>query len=132
MGGDFYKDDNSPLDHIKNLAHKSFTGKMEKVFAQLRELIILRMEINSNNLEMPKDQFLEMLNKAGFILNPDKSTIRSLDLTKQIQFIIDGGIKFYKCQLRDDGKVVEWDMEEHMKRYPGVLGKRDIKIVFRW
>ena len=129
MGGDFSKGDNSPLDSIKNLAHKSFTAKMEKAFAPLQELIILKMEANESELIMPKNQFLGLLTNAGFILNPDEDG--DLNLTKQIQFIIDREIKFYTLYY-EDGEVREYDMEEHMKTHIGGVAKNDRKIVFRW
>jgi hypothetical protein len=90
MDEDVRKGDNSPLDSIKNLAHKSFTAKMEKAFAPIQELIILKMEANLSELVLTKHQFIELMTNAGFVLNRDRDG--DYELTKQIQFIIDKGI----------------------------------------
>jgi len=129
MGGDFSKGNNSPLDSIKTLAHKSFTAKMEKAFAPLQELIILKMETNESELIMLKNQFLELMTNAGFVLNPDEDG--DLDMTKQIQFIIDREIKVYTLYY-DDGEVTEYAMENPMKTNVLEVCKKDRKIVFRW
>ena len=131
MGGDFRKSDNSPLDNIKNLANKSFTAKMEKAFATLQELIILKMEANECKLLMPKNQFLEIMMNAGFVLNPDGDG--NFNLAKQIQFIIDREIKVYTLYHDDnDGEVKEYDMEDPNRFGTKYVTKNNRQIVLRW
>ena len=103
MNEDVRKGDNSPLDSIKNLAHKSFSAKMQNAFAQIQELIILKMEANENFLVLPKNQFIELMTNAGFVLNRDQDG--DYVLTKQIQFIIDKGITVGQESRDSDGET---------------------------
>ena len=116
MDEDFRKGDNSPLDSIKNLAHKSFTAKMEKAFAPLQELIILKMEANLSDLVLTKNQFLELMTNAGFDLNPINDD-GDLNLTKQIQFIMDKGIRVKHCWRDSDGVRDCFEFEDKQESY---------------
>ena len=126
MGRDFNKGDISPLDRIKNLAHDSFIAKMEKAFATLQELIILKIETNESELIMPKKQFLELMTNAGFIMNSDE--MGGFNLTKQIQFLIDREIRTM-CHLEYD-----WDILGSKITSNGVyyLPKEATQLMFRW
>ena len=128
MGGDSSKGDNSPLDSIKNLADKSIAAKMEKAFDPLQELIILRMEANLSDLVLTKSQFLELMTNAGFDLNPDRDG--DINLTKQIQFIMDKGILVEQLFLDEDGhEFTTFTQKEEGHWY---LFKRCRKVHFLW
>jgi len=124
MGGDFSKGGNSPIDTIRNLAHKSFTAKMEKAFATLQELIILKMEANESKLLMPKNQFLEIMMNVGFVLDPDEDG--DLVLTKQIQFIIDRELRVWK--ILSDGSWYLFGSE----KCSFYLEQEDKTIILGW